>query len=96
MTTSRPDVDRSTCSDDDAPFTEFRYCDGEEDPDRDLDADVLTLGEALHLGEEFGYTFDLGGDNWRHRCTLGRDRDRPGRDAGHPSRTGRCRTGAGG
>lgn len=42
---------------------------GEEDPDRDLDADTSPSGDVLQLGEEFIYTFDLG-DNWRHRCLL--------------------------
>lgn len=48
--------------------TEFRYSD-DIDPDQELDADTVTLGEALALGEEFRYTFDLG-DNWRHRCVI--------------------------
>lgn len=52
--------------------TEFRHSGGEEDPERELDADVVTLAEILHLGQEFGYTFDLG-DNWRHRCTVAGD-----------------------
>jgi hypothetical protein len=50
-------------------ITEFRFSGGEEDPERELDADVVTLGDVLRLGEEFTYTFDLG-DNWRHRCLL--------------------------
>lgn len=45
-------------------ITEFRYSD-DIDPDRDLDADTLTIGELFDPGDEFGYTFDLG-DNWRH------------------------------
>lgn len=49
--------------------TEFRYID-DIDRDRELDADTLPLGAALHLGDEFGYTFDLG-DNWRHHCVVG-------------------------
>jgi hypothetical protein len=48
--------------------TEFRFSGGEED-ERELDADVVMLGDVLQLGEEFTYTFDLG-DNWRHRCLL--------------------------
>ncbi|WP_239163700.1 plasmid pRiA4b ORF-3 family protein [Paractinoplanes rishiriensis] len=54
--------------------TEFRYIE-DIDPDRELDADTLTLGELLQAGDEFGYTFDLG-DNWRHRCRVdGQDLD---------------------
>lgn len=49
--------------------TEFRFSGGEEDPDQELDADVVTLGDVLQLGEEFTYTFELG-DKWRHRCLL--------------------------
>ena len=52
----------------DKTVTEFRYSD-DIDPARELDADTVTLGEVLDLGEEFGYTFDLG-DNWRHRCVV--------------------------
>jgi hypothetical protein len=56
----------------DKTVTEFRHSGGEEDPVRELDADVVTLGEVVQLGEDFGYTFDLG-DNWRHRCTVAED-----------------------
>jgi Alcohol dehydrogenase GroES-like domain/Plasmid pRiA4b ORF-3-like protein len=49
--------------------TEFRFSGGEENPERELDADLVTLGDVLRLGEEFTYTFDLG-DNWWHRCLL--------------------------
>lgn len=48
--------------------TEMRYWD-DPDPDDDLDADTMTLGELLKPGDEFAYTFDLG-DNWRHRCVI--------------------------
>ena len=51
--------------------TEFRYVE-DIDPDRELDADVVTVGAVLHRGTEFGYTFDLG-DNWRHHCVIGPD-----------------------
>ncbi len=51
-------------------ITEFRYAAGDEDPRRELDADVTTLAAALEPGEQFGYTFDLG-ENWRHRCLVG-------------------------
>jgi hypothetical protein len=44
----------------DTTVTEFRYID-DVDLARELDADAVTLGEVLGLGEEFGYTFDLGG-----------------------------------
>lgn len=47
--------------------TEHRYAD-DVDPDRELDADVFTLGQLLQPGNEFGYVFDLG-DDWRHWCT---------------------------
>ena len=60
--------------------TEFRYTDG-IDRSRELDADAMTLGEALELGEEFGYTFDLG-DNWRHQCALGPDEIDPENELG--------------
>jgi hypothetical protein len=59
----------------DKTVTEFRYSD-EVDPARELDADAVTLGEVLDLGEEFGYTFDLG-DNWRHRCIVDPDEIEP-------------------
>jgi Plasmid pRiA4b ORF-3-like protein len=52
-----------------ATVTEFRYLDDIDQP-REMDADVLTLGEVLELGSQFSYTFDLG-DNWRHQCTIG-------------------------
>lgn len=60
---SLPKLDRQT-------VTEFRYTD-DIDPARELvlDADALTLGEVLDVGDEFGYTYDLG-DNWRHRCVV--------------------------
>lgn len=48
--------------------TEHRYAD-DIDPGRELDADTLTLGEVLRLGDEFGYIFDLG-DRWRHDCVV--------------------------
>nr|MDT0666422.1 hypothetical protein [Micromonospora sp. DSM 115978] len=48
--------------------TEHQYSD-DIDPDRELDADTVTLGQVLQPGNEFGYVFDLG-DNWRHRCTV--------------------------
>ncbi|ARZ72605.1 hypothetical protein SMD11_7029 [Streptomyces albireticuli] len=49
--------------------TEHRYLDGVEDPDVELDADVVCVGEVLQPGQEFRYTFDLG-DNWRHTCRV--------------------------
>ncbi|GAA1673786.1 hypothetical protein GCM10009765_23930 [Fodinicola feengrottensis] len=55
---------------------ELRFID-DIDPARELDADVLTLGEVLELGAEFRYTFDLG-DNWRHRCVIGPQEIDPG------------------
>jgi hypothetical protein len=52
----------------DTTVTEFRHSD-EIDRVRERDADAVTLGELLELGDEFGYTFDLG-DNWRHHCMV--------------------------
>jgi hypothetical protein len=40
----------------DKTVTEFRYGD-DVDPARELDADAVTRGDVLELGEEFGYTF---------------------------------------
>jgi hypothetical protein len=51
--------------------TELRRSD-DIDSARELDADAVTLGDVLGLGDEFGYTFDLG-DNWRHQCVVGPD-----------------------
>jgi hypothetical protein len=34
-----------------------------------LDHDVLKVARELKSGDEFRYTFDLGGD-WRHRCEV--------------------------
>jgi hypothetical protein len=49
--------------------TESRHSD-DIDPDRELDADTLTIGELLNPGDVFGSTFDLG-DSWRHHCVVG-------------------------
>jgi hypothetical protein len=51
--------------------TELRYLD-DYDPARELDADVMTLGQLLKPGDDFEYTFDLG-DNWRHQCMIAAD-----------------------
>lgn len=49
--------------------TEHRYADEEGTEYYELDADHVQVGHVLELGQEFGYTFDLG-DNWRHRCQV--------------------------
>ena len=49
--------------------TEFRHIE-DIDLERQLDADKVTLGELLGLGDDFEYVFDLG-DNWRHECAVG-------------------------
>lgn len=51
--------------------TEWRFLD-DVDPAHEWDADAVTLGRLLKLGDELGYVFDLG-DNWRHTCTVGEE-----------------------
>ena len=41
-----------------------------------LDHAKLNVARALELGEEFEYVFDLG-DNWRHRCTVAKEKIDP-------------------
>jgi hypothetical protein len=46
---------------------ELRFIDDAEDGL--LDAGTTALGDVAALGDEFGYTFDLG-DMWRHHCAV--------------------------
>ncbi|MEW2385538.1 hypothetical protein AB0873_26095 [Micromonospora sp. NPDC047707] len=48
--------------------TEMRFWD-DPAPEKDVDADTVTIGELLKPGDQFGYIFDLG-DRWKHQCVI--------------------------
>ncbi|WP_189135557.1 hypothetical protein [Wenjunlia tyrosinilytica] len=50
-------------------------------PGVELDADVVTVGEAVAPAEVFGHTFDPS-ENWRHRCSAAPDPIDPLKEVG--------------